>query len=148
MAIAASDMANQYPLPVFRFNVNFGGETIPFSEVSGLDIERDTITYTDNMGAIHMPGGKKPINLTLKRGMIKGKKEFYAWIASIQGNVVDKKDITISLMDEKGENPLITWTVYNSFPKKLSGPSLNATSNEVAIETLELMADDLKVEYI
>jgi phage tail-like protein len=147
MAISASDMANQYPLPAFRFNVNFGGESIPFSEVSGLDIERDTITYTDNRGSIHMPGGKKPINLTLKRGMIKGKKEFYVWISSVHGTTIDKKDISISLMDEKGENPLITWTVYNAFPKKLSGPSFNASSNEVALESLELMADDLKVEY-
>jgi len=37
----------KYPLPVFHFQVEVGGEQIPFSEVSGLTMETQLIEYRD-----------------------------------------------------------------------------------------------------
>ena len=147
MATTAAEISNTYPIPVYRFAVSFGGEDIAFSEVSGLEISRETITYKDGLGRKYMPGQPGDITLTLKKGMVRARSEFYAWITSISLNQVDKKDITVSLTDEKGEEPVVTWTVVNAFPTKLSAPSFDASSNEVAIESLELAADDLKMTY-
>ena len=50
--------------------------------------------------------------------------------------------LPFDLLNENGE-PTVSWTVQDAFPKKLDAPSFNASSNEVAIENLELMASNL-----
>ncbi|WP_086931701.1 phage tail protein [Agarilytica rhodophyticola] len=147
MATTAQDIANEYPIPVYRFVVSYGEESIPFSEVSGLDIGVETITYKDGLSKKHMPGQKTDVNITLKRGLVRKKSQFYDWISTISLNLVDKKDITVSLTNETGDEPLVTWKVTNAFPKKLTAPSINGSSNEASVESLELLADDVKMEF-
>ena len=50
---------------------------------------------------------------------------------------VQQKTITITLMDEE-ENPAASWQVINAWPTKYTASDFNATSSEVAIETLEI----------
>jgi phage tail-like protein len=147
MATTVDEIKAKFPLPIWKFQVQIGGESYAFSEVSGLAIEYETITYRDGLGPVHMPGMDTPVDLTLKRGIVKGDSFLMDWLTSIKMNTVNKQDITISLMDEEQKNPVVVWTVINAFPKKIEAPTFDATSNEVAIETLELMADDLKIEY-
>lgn len=94
-----------------------------------------------------MPGQPTDVNITLKRGLVKQKSQFYDWISSISLNLVDKKDITISLTNEDRSQPIVTWKVINAFPKKLTAPSINGGSNEASVEALEMMADDIKIEF-
>lgn len=147
MAISAEDIKKEYPLLAYRFHVNFDGQAMAFSEVSGLQIEYQTITYFDNFGPKYMPGMSNPINFTLSKGVIKGESTFYTWINSTKHNVINKKDFTISLLDEE-DKPVVVWSVQNAFPIKLSAPSFDAKTSEVAIDSLDLMADSLKVEYL
>jgi len=145
MAVTAATIETDYPIPVFRYKVALDGfedTPITFSEVSGLEIGVETITYKDGLRKLHMPGQSTDTTLTLKRGIVRSGSAFFDWIETISLNLVDKRDITISLTDETAATPIITWTVPNLFPTKLSAPSWDATSNEVAIETLELMGDD------
>lgn len=146
MATTEADIRREYPIPVYRFNVNFDGHDYAFSEISGLEIQRKEITYRDGLGARHMPGMEEPIKLTMKRGIVKNDAHLYNWINSISLNVVDKKDITVSLLDNEN-NPVVSWAVKGAFPVKLTAPTFDAKSNEVAIESLELMADTLEVKY-
>jgi phage tail-like protein len=69
----------------------------------------------------------------------------FAWINSIQLNRVDKKDIYVRLCDETGA-AVVSWKVTNAFPTKLDAPSFTASSNDVAVESMELMADRVSVE--
>jgi len=147
MPTTAQDIANEYPIPVYRFVVNYGEESLRFSEVSGLDIGVETITYKDGLGKLHMPGQQTDVNITLKRGLVRKSSQFYDWISSISLNLVDKKDITVSLTNETGTEPLVTWKVLNAFPKKLTAPSVNGGSNEASVESLELLADDIQIEF-
>lgn len=138
-----------YPIPSFSFRVDFSGDgntPIAFSEISGLSIEYETITYSDGLGgSVHMPGQSKPINLTLKKAIVKADNFLFEWISTIRLNTVQKRDITISLVNEE-EKPTVSWVVTGAFPKKLDAPSFNATANEVAIESLELMASSLTIK--
>ena len=147
MAVTVDEIKEKYPLPTWQYLVQVGGEDFAFSEISGLNITHDVITYEDNLGRQHMPGRSKPVDITLKRGMVKGGTFLFDWIDSIKGNTVEKKDVVISLMDADMENPLVVWTLKNAFPKKLTAPGFTAKSNEVAIETLELMGDEVSMEY-
>lgn len=149
MPTSVDDIKNKYPIPVFYYRVTIGDEdSIAFSEVSGLSIEYETITYRDGLsykdGPKHMPGLDSPVNLTLQKGIVKSDSYLLDWLSTIKLNTVEKRDVRIDLLNEKDE-ATVSWIVKDAFPKKLDAPSFNATSNEVAIESLELMATRLEV---
>lgn len=151
MAISKDDIEKSYPIPVFQYMVEIDGiDSMAFSEVSGLNIEVEAITYKDGMshkeGNKYMPGNRTAINMTLKKGITKGSDELYQWINNISLNTVDKRNVRVHLMTPDGVDAVISWKIENAFPTKLEGPSFSATSNEVAIESIELMADFLSIE--
>jgi len=131
-------MAN-YPLPKFHFRVEWGGSSVGFSEVTGLEIKNKAIPYRDGSSPIYstqqMPGMMEWGPLTLKRGTMAADSEFYAWINTINLNQVERRDITVSLLNENHE-PVFAWKVLNAFPTKVQASDLKADGNEVAIETL------------
>ena len=148
MTTTVDDIKTLYPLPAWYYQVHLENEDYAFSEVSGLSKTYETITYKDGVNPPkYMPGMIGPVEFSLKRGVVKGGAALMAWLETVKLNTVEKKTITISLLDENHENPVVTWTVKNAFPKKIDAPSFNATSNEVAIESLDLMADDLEITY-
>ena len=142
-------MPAQYPLPVFHFRVEWGGTRIGFSEVTGLTQENQAIEYRDGSfmeySSIKMPGLRKFSNITLKRGVIKADNDFFKWLSTIKLNTVERRDLTISLLDE-AHNPVMTWRALNAFPVKVEGPQLKASGNEVAIEAIELAHEGLEVQ--
>lgn len=137
------------PLPAFHFQIQWGGTNVGFSEASGLTIEKQVIEYRDGAskeyGTIKMPGIPKFANIVLKRGIIDGDNEFYTWLNTTKMNKVERRDLTISLLNEDHE-PVISWKAVNCFPVKVEGPGLKATGNEIAIETLELAHEGLTIE--
>ncbi|ALL39870.1 MULTISPECIES: phage tail protein [Serratia] len=148
MSVEEKTIANTYPIPTYRFVVSVGKEQMSFSTVSGLDQSVQLVTYKDGTGGLfQMPGQIEPLTITLKRGVVPKKSQLYEWFNSISFNRVEKKDLSISLTNETGSVLLVTWNVMNAFPTKWTGPSLDATSNEVAFEELTLAADRLTVKF-
>jgi phage tail-like protein len=140
---------SEYPLPGYHFQVDWGGSRLGFTEVSGLDIEIQVIEYREGNSpqytAMKMPGIPKYTNITLKRGIVAGDTDFFEWVKTIQLNKVERRDLTISLLNENHE-PVMVWKAKNAFPVKLEGPALKASGNEVAIETLEVAHEGLIIE--
>jgi phage tail-like protein len=138
-----------YPLPAFHFQVEWGGQRIGFSEVSGLNIEVQAIEYRDGASPIYsvqkMPGIPKFGNVTCKRGIVAKDNDYAAWLGTIQLHQAERRDVTISLLNEKHE-PVMVWKARNAFPVKIEGPGLKATGNEAAIESLEIAHEGLSVE--
>lgn len=138
-----------YPLPAFHFLVEWGGSRVGFSEVSGLDLELQVIEYREGShpeyAALKMPGIPKYANVTLKRGVMASDNEFFDWIMTAKLNTIERRDVTIKLLNEAHE-PTMVWRLSNAFPVRLEGPTLNATGNEVAIETLELAHEGIRIE--
>ncbi|MCU7065098.1 phage tail protein [Serratia ureilytica] len=148
MAVEAKTMGSTYPIPTYRFVVSVGKDQMSFSGVSGLDQSVQLVKYQDGTGNLYqMPGQAEPLTITLKRGVIPKQSQLYEWINAITFNRVEKKDLTISLTNETGTELLVTWNVMNAFPTKWTGPSLDATSNEVAIEEISLAADRLTLKF-
>ena len=141
-------MAN-YPLSKFHFQVDWSGTNIGFTEVSGLDISNDIIEYRDGSSPeyskIKMPGQRKFSNITLKRGMFKSDNEFYTWFNTINMNTVERRDITISLLDET-MSAVVVWKVKNAWPSKITPTDLKADGNDVAIESLEIVHEGLTIQ--
>jgi phage tail-like protein len=144
-------MANNYPMPAYHFRVEWGGSRIGFQEISGLNLEVNVVEYRDGASPeFHtqkMPGLVKYSNVVLKRGVTRGDNEFFHWINTIRLNTVERRDITISLLNEDHE-PVMTWQLRNAFPVRYSGPVLEANSSDVAIEELEIAHEDLTVTTV
>jgi len=138
-----------YPLPVFHFQVEWGGTNMGFSEVSGLSTETTPIEYRSGLSpefsVTKMPGLVKYGDITLKRGVVKKDNEFYVWLSSTKMNKPTRRDLTISLLDEE-HAPVMTWKVKNAFPIKIESPGLKSDGNEVAIETLVLANEGISIE--
>lgn len=142
-------MAVAYPLSVFHFQVEWGGTRIGFTEVSGLTIELQSIDYREGSSLEYhvtkMPGIPQFSNIVLKRGVFRADNEFFQWLNTVKMNKIERRDLTISLLNEEHE-PVIVWKVKEAWPSKVEGPTLNSTGNEVAIETIELCHEGLAIE--
>ncbi len=142
-------MPQQYPIPAFHFTVQWGGNRIGFSEVSGLTQENQAIEYRDGSfpeySSIKMPGLRKFSNVTLKRGIVKADNDFFKWLSTIKLNQVERRDVVISLLNEE-HTPVMTWKIHNAFPVKVEGPGLKASGNEVAIESIEIAHEGLELQ--
>jgi phage tail-like protein len=153
MALTKDQIKTTYPLPVYNYRVEIDGQAVGFSEVTGLSIGHETATYVESPVSgvgprrMYMPSQRKSATVTLKKGVVTGVSvpTLFAWINSIQLNRVDKKDIYVRLCDETGA-AVVSWKVINAFPTKLDAPSFTATSNDAAIESMELMADGVSIE--
>lgn len=142
----ADDIAAQYPIPNYRFVVSLGDEKVSFKSVSGLDIKYDSIEYKDGTGGVfRMPGQLQAVNITLSKGVFKGKNSLYDWLSTISLNAVEKRDLMISLTDETGSELLASWSVSNAFPTALTAPAFDATSNDIAVQEITLTADQVSV---
>jgi|SRR5580704_1369518 phage tail-like protein len=111
-----------------------------FSEVSGLEIDIEVQQYREGgvNGFIHQRAGpaKYPSNLIFKRG-VTDSKVLWNWYWDVVQGTINRKNVSVLLMDESGEERL-RWNFEQAYPVKWAGPGLHAGSNEVAIETLEL----------
>lgn len=129
-----------YPHGRFRYKVEIDGlEAGGFSEVTGFDASIDVMEYREGdmvQTPMKIPGLKKYGNITLKQGLTDST-VMYTWIIAGVNGAVERKTITITLLDEE-EQPAASWQVINAWPTKYTAPDFNATSSEVAIETLEI----------
>ncbi|HGM6860886.1 TPA: phage tail protein [Serratia rubidaea] len=142
MSDEADSVASNYTAPGFRFLVNIGDEVIRCSSVSGLDQQFDTAEYRDGMGGLFRMATRAQLpSITLSQAVLPGQCKLYEWLHNYSANAEERKDISISLTDESGKELYVTWHVANAFPTGITGPSLDAASNEVAIKQITLNAD-------
>lgn len=137
-----------WPLPKFRFEVAWDGAVMQFQEVSGLDVEASPIEYRHGDSAtfsvVKMPGLRKYGDITLKKGVFKGGNQFWDWFNEIKLNTIQRKPVTISLLDETGR-PTMVWKLANAWPTKVTGTDLKASGNEVAVETIVIAHEGLSI---
>ncbi len=131
----------EYPRANFRFKVSIEGvEVAGFSEVSSFDASIEPIEYREGdmetETSLKVAGLRKYGNITMKKGVIKNQ-ALYDWLAAGLTGAVTRKTVTISLLDE-AQAEVATWQIINAWPTKYTMSDFNATSNEIAIESLEL----------
>ena len=142
------------PYPGFNFEVVVNGISDDgkavkgsFMEVSGLGVEIEAIEYrtgNEDITVRKIPGLKKFTNIVLKRGII-GDLTFWNWLLQAMNGQVVRASGSIILLDEQRQE-VLRWNFKRGWPCKWTGPSLNAKSNEIAIETLEICHEGLTTE--
>ena len=134
-----------------RFFVQIDGVAASaFSEVSGLEVSIDVIDYRAGDSKVsseqRLPGLSHASNITLKRGLTLDL-SLWQWFANVLGGNVDRRDLTITLLDQS-EKPVLIWRIHKAWPCKWTGPILQANSSEVAIETLEITHEGLELASV
>ena len=89
-----------------------------------------------------LPGLNKFPPITLKRG-ITDSDELWKWRETVIDGKTERKNGSIVLLDEAARKRFAGISL-NAWPSKWTGPSFNATSNAVAVETLEITHEELK----
>ena len=133
------------PYRAYSFLVEIDGITrAGFRECSGLDSSQDPVDYREGNDphiARKLPGLVKHSNLTLKWG-ITDDAQLWEWRKKVMDGKIERKNGSVILMDDTGTEK-IRWNFREGWPTKWTGPSFNATGNEVAIETLEIVHEGL-----
>ena len=137
------------PYANFNFVVELGGEEAGgFSEVDLPAGEIEVIEYREGADRVSaarkLPGRVSYPNVVLKRG-IAGRLELFDWWKAVRDGVVDRRNVSITLLDE-ARNPVQRWVLRNAWPAKLGYSRLEGLGNEVAIETLELAHEGFETE--
>lgn len=139
---------SDYPISSFRYKATIGGEEVNFSDISGLTLEYNTTEYKeaskDGVRTIQVAGQRNAPSLSLKRGLFEKSLELYKWFNEVHTDDFTKKDVVISLLNNTN-GVVMTWTVANAFPTKFDGPSLDATSNEVSFQQIDIKGDSIVV---
>ena len=135
------------PVPSSRFTIAFEGVIVgAFQEASGLSVQNDVVEYKASGEKGQFINYKIPANpiygnITLKRGVTDAM-DLWEWRNLIdEGKYKEaRKNGSVVLYDQNSEE-VARWNFENAWPTKLTGPSFNAASNDVAIEELEITAE-------
>ena len=60
-----------------------------------------------------IPGMKKYGNITMKKASSKGDNKFWDWLNQIKMNTIKRVPVTISLLDEQGNDTMV-WDLTNA----------------------------------
>ena len=144
----ATDQRND---PYRGYNFILEIDNVPkgaFSEVGGLTADGDSVDYregTDIQPNVRkLSGLRKFVNMTLKRGYTQDK-ALWQWYVNVMNGVDDRRNVTIVLLNERRQ-PVLRWHAENAWINKIEGPALKASSNDVAMESLELVHEGLTLE--
>ncbi len=111
-----------------------------FTDVGGLSMELATEEVPEggeNRFVQKYPQRAKYPELVLKRGLLP-RSEVFDWIRScVQDFQIMPRDVNVMLLNEL-HMPLVTWHLVRAYPTKWALSDLNASSNTVAVETLQL----------
>jgi phage tail-like protein len=134
------------PYRSYRFRIQIDGvDRAGFRECSGLDFTQDPVDYRegpDPLNVRKLPGLIKYSNVVLKWGL-SDDQELWDWRQQAMDGKIVRKNGSIVLLNDANEEKT-RWNFTAGWPTKWTGPSFNATSNEVAIETLEIVHEGLK----
>ncbi len=141
-------MPGKDPYRQFRFRVEIDGITqAGFNECSFADTTTDPVDYREGNDPTilrKLSGLTKYGNVALKWG-ITDSIELYNWRQQVidTGAEGARKNLSIILIDEAGSDKA-RWDIVRAWPSKYSAPTFNAKTNEVAIETLEIVHEGFK----
>jgi phage tail-like protein len=142
-----NEKIRQQSFPAFRFIVDIDGKaqaaftecTLPAVEWEIEEIKEGGLnTFTHQL-----PGRRKAGKVSLKNGV--GKSDLIKWCLKTMGNTIERKPVTITLMD-LAHKPVITWNLSDAYPVKWAGPELKSDSTSVAIQTFDLACGEITVE--
>lgn len=138
------------PVASLNFALEIQGiTTAMFREADGFSNETEVIEHRQQTvdGRIivqKIPGNTKWNNIVLKRGMVEDQ-SLWKWRKKVLDGDIKGARVNGSVVgyDEKGTE-IIRYNFKNGWPCKWEASAMNATGNEVVIETIEIAHEGLE----
>jgi phage tail-like protein len=129
----------QNPYAQFNFLIEIEGITQgAFLEGTGFGNTQQVIKYREGIDPPRMrniPGLVEFSNLVLRKGIISH--ELLEWRMTTVNGATERRSGSIVLRNEAGEE-VLRWNFFEAWVCKWDGPALNATTNEIATESIEI----------
>jgi phage tail-like protein len=138
--------AVDYPLVAYNYHVVVGNVSMRFAKVEGLVWERKAITYRDGLSfrdgeRIALCRVESYTTLSMQQGVMASDPSLHDWLLA-----GDARWLQVQLCQADGR-PVVAWQARQAIPVKLTGSSLDAMTNEVCIDTLELRATGWSIKH-
>ncbi|MEW2416047.1 phage tail protein [Streptomyces sp. NPDC046866] len=127
-----------------------------FQECAGLGLEADLREYAEggaNGGVVRRVGRVRLQPIVLKRGMFlagggSADTALWDWLHGMvaDGAPVPRYDGDVEVLDAAGARVVARWTFTRGLPLKITGPTLNARTGEIAVEELHIAHEGLRLE--
>ena len=147
------------PYRNFKFELEIDGFTrAGFSKVSGMGHTVEEVTYREggeNETPHKLPGQSTFEDVTLERGY-SNDSDFQSWIErvynvdqadGVQGDDEFRRTVVLFLKNKAGER-VVKWTISRAWPKSRATSDLDASANDVLMETLVLANEGIKEERL
>lgn len=143
-------MSNPDPLVSAFFTIEAGNNVKgAFRECSGLGSEHEIVeekaSGPDGRAILRkVPGRMKYTDITLKRG-ITDAMDMWKWRKLVEDGKVESARYDLMIRMHDGEGKVIArWNLTRAWPSKITGPSANATNNEIGIEEMVIVHEGYK----
>ena len=93
---------------------------------------------------IKVPGRIKHPNVELKRGMTNSM-DFWNWRKQVEDGDYPGclRNGSVILYDQK-HSEVARWNFTDAWPSKVTGPQLNSSNNDIAVEGVTIIVGDMK----
>lgn len=135
------------PLPVFCFKIEINSVTAFFKSVSGLKFETESIPVREggaNDTTFMLVGATKWSPIVLKNGFTAGS-DLLKWRNEWLGGTMTRRGGVIKQLNTAGQS-MAEWEFVRGWPSKWEMAEFDASKSELAIETLEITHEGIKVK--
>jgi phage tail-like protein len=118
-----------------------------FCECDGLELRREIIRARDGADPTTvrlLPGAESFGNVTLRRGMTSSL-HLWDWWERVGRGLAGRATCDIVVLAPDLAQERVRFRLHRCLPAKLTGPALNATGNDIAIESLELACEGIDI---
>jgi len=116
-----------------------------FTNCTNLGIRVDAISYRQggvNQVVHRLPGQVEYGDITLRYGLTVST-ELWDWMMSAVKGKVQRKNVSIVMLDPDGATEVLRWDLVNAWPSSWRGAPLDTMSSQVALEELTLVYETL-----
>ena len=116
-----------------------------FTRCTNMGIRVDTIAYREGgtSQVVHkLPGRVEYEPITLQYGLT-ASTELWNWMMSAVKGKVERKNVSIVIVDSDGFTEVVRWDLVNAWPSSWRGALLDALGHEAAIEEITLVFETL-----
>jgi phage tail-like protein len=141
-------MPDREPFRNFNFRVEIDGiAELHFAEVAIPAASIAVVEYREGgntaSASRKLPGRASFGNVVLRRGVTSDLQLYHWFRAELQGDH-QPRTVTIVLQDAQHRD-VRRWVVRDAWIARWEGPELDASANEVAIETIELACESVEI---
>ncbi len=113
-----------------------------FQKCAGLSLEVDEIVYRDGLDAFERkrPGAYRFGSIKLTKGYTSSG-ALWGWCEAIMNGELDRRNGSIRLVADDGDETLATYEFYDAWPKKWTGFALDGKGAGALIEEVELAVE-------